>query len=81
MVVRRAGAQGHAPNAAVWEDAFSTTDHGLECEDGCTATAALAWRDDSGAVCLQTANVGDSSAIFIGLPPGRPHRVRRYACT
>jgi len=67
--------QGHAPNAAVWEDAFSTTDHGLECEDGCTATAALAWRDDSGAVCLQTANVGDSTGIFIAMAPGRAHRV------
>ena len=36
--------QRHAPNASVWEDAFSAVDQGLECEDGCTATAALAWQ-------------------------------------
>ncbi len=45
-------------------------DADLACDDGCTATAVLAWRDDAGAVCLQAANVGDSAAVAALLPPG-----------
>lgn len=57
--------QRHPPNAGVWEQAFAATDQGLECDDGCTATAALAWLDEAGALNLQTANVGDSSGIWV----------------
>lgn len=38
---------------AAWEAAFQATDAGLTAEEGCTATALLAWRDASGATCLQ----------------------------
>ena len=37
----------------VWEAAFLATDAAIRSEDGCTATALLAWTDASGAVCLQ----------------------------
>ena len=39
--------------ARAWEAAFQATDAGLTAEEGCTATALLAWRDATGAVCLQ----------------------------
>ena len=39
--------------AAAWEAAFQATDAALTAEEGCTATALLAWRDATGAVCLQ----------------------------
>lgn len=67
--------QRHPPNAAVWEQAFGATDQGLECDDGCTATAALAWMDEGGALNLQTANVGDSSGVWIPAPDGGPLQV------
>lgn len=53
-----------------WHQAFSAVDADLQCDDGCTATALMAWRDDAGAVCLQAANVGDSAAAWSQLPPG-----------
>jgi hypothetical protein len=36
-----------------WADAFLATDAGLAAEEGCTATALLAWADAQGGVCLQ----------------------------
>lgn len=39
--------------AGAWEAAFQATDAALTAEEGCTATALLAWRDATGAVCLQ----------------------------
>ena len=45
-------------------------DSDLACDDGCTATAVLIWRNDAGAVCVQAANVGDSAAVAALLPPG-----------
>ena len=68
--------QRHPPNASVWEQAFSATDVGLECDDGCTATAALAWLDEGGGLNLQTANVGDSSGIWIATSDAGPPQVQ-----
>jgi hypothetical protein len=39
--------------AALLRQAFLATDDGIKAEEGCTATAVLAWRDEEGAVCLQ----------------------------
>lgn len=39
--------------ADAWAEAFLATDAGLRSEEGCTATALLAWADANGAVCLQ----------------------------
>jgi hypothetical protein len=49
----------------MWKDAFLAADNEISAEEGCTATALLAWQDASGAVCMQAANAGDSSAYFI----------------
>jgi protein phosphatase len=46
-------------------DAFLATDDRINSEEGCTATAVLAWRGANGAVQLQCANVGDSAALLI----------------
>ncbi len=46
-------------------DAFLATDDRINSEEGCTATAVLAWRGINGAVQLQCANVGDSAALLI----------------
>lgn len=72
--------------AELLHDAFLATDDRIAAEQGCTATAILAWnlpfsRDSTdtveatsssgeqqqqgGVVCLQAANVGDSSALYI----------------
>jgi hypothetical protein len=75
MVTSAAPLQRHPPNAGVWEQAFAATDQGLECDDGCTATAALAWLDEAGALNLQTANVGDSSGVWIVPQHGGPPQV------
>ena len=40
---------------AAWQDAFQEADRGLRSEEGCTATAILAWLDAQGSVCLQVA--------------------------
>ncbi|BDA43319.1 probable protein kinase and PP2C-like domain-containing protein at C-terminar half [Coccomyxa sp. Obi] len=61
---------------AAWQDAFQEADRGLRSEEGCTATAILAWLDAQGSVCLQAANVGDSAAYFARVPVRRscaPH--------
>lgn len=62
--------------AALLREAFLATDDHIATEEGCTATALLMWRDHSGDVCLQAANVGDSSALLIDpavpLPPHMP---------
>lgn len=42
----------------------------ITSEEGCTATALLVWRDGEGNVCIQTANVGDSAAVFSDMQPG-----------
>ncbi len=39
--------------AAAWQDAFREADEGLCAEEGCTATAVLAWLNAQGSVCLQ----------------------------
>ena len=36
-----------------WSEAFLATDAGIRAEEGCTATALLAWLDNSGQACLQ----------------------------
>lgn len=36
-----------------WSEAFTATDASIEAEEGCTATALLAWLDSSGQACLQ----------------------------
>lgn len=36
-----------------WQDAFQEADRALRSEEGCTATAILAWLDAQGSVCLQ----------------------------
>ena len=46
-------------------EAFLSTDDRINSEEGCTATAVLAWRGPHNAVALQAANVGDSAAILI----------------
>jgi protein phosphatase len=51
--------------------AFLATDQAISAEEGCTATAVLMWRDGQGDVCLQAANVGDSSAFFIDPATGQ----------
>ncbi|KAK9829211.1 hypothetical protein WJX72_004520 [[Myrmecia] bisecta] len=56
---------------SIWEDTFLTTDAALTSEEGCTATALLAWQDAGGQVCLQTANVGDSAGVFSDLQQQR----------
>lgn len=53
-----------------FRNAFLTTDARLMAEEGCTATAVLAWRTADGTVCLQAANVGDSSALWIEVATG-----------
>lgn len=47
--------------------AFLATDDRIACEEGCTATAILAWQGgrEGGEVRMQAANVGDSSALLI----------------
>lgn len=62
--------QGFGLPEQAWLEAFAAVDADLQCDDGCTATALMAWRDDAGAVCLQAANVGDSAAAWTHLPPG-----------
>ena len=66
----RCAFQGLGLPDSAWYQVFAATDAGLQCEDGCTATALLAWRDEVGALCLQAANVGDSAAAWSRLPPG-----------
>jgi len=51
-------------------EAFLATDDRINSEEGCTATAVLAWRGANGAVQLQCANVGDSAALLIDLETG-----------
>ncbi len=61
---------GDAPGAAAaaaLREAFLATDARIAAEEGCTATAVLAWRGAGGAVLLQAANVGDSAALLIEL--------------
>lgn len=53
-----------------FKNAFLTTDARLQAEEGCTATAILAWAAKDGTVRLQAANVGDSSALWIDIPSG-----------
>jgi hypothetical protein len=61
-----AGALGAGAGAAgMLRDAFLATDARIASEEGCTATAVLAWRGADGAVRLQAANVGDSSCLLI----------------
>ena len=36
-----------------WAEAFRATDASIQAEEGCTATALLAWLDSSGQACLQ----------------------------
>ncbi|KAL6768481.1 hypothetical protein ACKKBF_B39300 [Auxenochlorella protothecoides x Auxenochlorella symbiontica] len=45
--------------------AFLATDARIRAEEGCTATAVLAWSPRKGTVCLQAGNVGDSTALWI----------------
>ncbi|KFM23932.1 Protein phosphatase 2C 70 [Auxenochlorella protothecoides] len=45
--------------------AFLATDARIRAEEGCTATAVLAWSPRKGIVCLQAGNVGDSTALWI----------------
>ena len=60
--------------AGMLREAFLATDERIATEEGCTATALLMWRDSKGDVCLQAANVGDTSALLIDpaapAPPG-----------
>lgn len=53
-----------------WAEAFQAVDKGLLAEEGCTATALLAWADAQGCVCLQ---VGLSAFILRGCCAHRPH--------
>lgn len=45
----------------MWREVFAATDAAVRTDEGCTGTAALLWRCDDGNVCLQVANVGDST--------------------
>lgn len=51
-------------------DAFLATDDRINSEEGCTATAVLAWRGADGAVLLQCGNVGDSAALLVDVDSG-----------
>ena len=51
-------------------DAFLATDRRINSEEGCTATAVLAWRAPDGSVLLQCGNVGDSAAVLIDVESG-----------
>lgn len=51
-------------------EAFLATDDRINSEEGCTATAVLAWPGANGAVQIQCANVGDSAALLIDLETG-----------
>lgn len=45
----------------MWGEVFAATDAAVRTDEGCTGTAALLWRCDQGNVCVQVANVGDST--------------------
>lgn len=45
----------------MWREVFAATDAAVRTDEGCTGTAALLWRCDDGNVCVQVANVGDST--------------------
>ena len=53
-----------------FHDAFLAADDRINSEEGCTATAVLAWGGADGAVLLQCGNVGDSAALLIDLETG-----------
>lgn len=38
---------------STWSEAFLATDASIQAEEGCTATALLAWLDSEGQACLQ----------------------------
>lgn len=38
---------------SAWSNAFLATDAAIKAEEGCTATALVAWIDGSGRACLQ----------------------------
>ena len=38
---------------STWSEAFLATDASIQAEEGCTATALLAWLDREGQACLQ----------------------------
>lgn len=48
-------------------DAFLEADASLVTEEGCTATAVLIWKAQSGASFVQVANVGDSACLYVDL--------------
>lgn len=48
-----AGLANGSGAGAAWDEAFHETDKALRAEEGCTATAVLAWLDAHGSVCLQ----------------------------
>lgn len=62
--VMEAGSEGAGAHGAL-HAAFLATDKRIAAEEGCTATAVLAWSGAGGAVHLQAANVGDSAALLI----------------
>ncbi|KAG2500370.1 hypothetical protein HYH03_001944 [Edaphochlamys debaryana] len=59
------------------KDVFLTTDTYMSMEEGCTATVVLleARRGGEGGWLLQTANVGDSSAVLINFTKGTHARL------
>lgn len=60
---------------SAFREAFLAADKRIASEEGCTATAVLAWLGDDHDVRIQAANVGDSAALLIDLESGKNHFV------
>lgn len=60
----------HENSQLAFRDAFLATDAKIESEEGCTATAVIAWQGDKHEVRLLAANVGDSAALLIDVDKG-----------
>lgn len=63
---------GSERTAEALKGAYLGLDASLGCDEGCTATCVLVWRESTGyggGLCIQAANVGDSAALFVPLPP------------
>lgn len=52
--------------AGMWASVFAGVDEVVKTDEGCTGTVALVWRSDGGDVCVQVANVGDSTGMVGG---------------
>lgn len=58
----------------MWKEVFAQVDDIVKTDEGCTGTVGLVWRSDGGDVCVQVANVGDSTGMCVGVVGGGSFR-------